>query len=658
MKKWISMMLAAALMLSMCPRPVQARAAEHEESPCVVSEAAVYEAIMALKDEYPEGMPWTNDKSYFWSINETFGFGCAAFSFILSDAAFGDLPSRTIYNDITIDDLRVGDILRIKSNTHSVVVAEVHEDYVVLTEGNYKSSIHWGRIYTAQDVIKNATYVVTRYPRHSFEDGACTACGESEDAACHDYRGVISDPTCAKQGYTTHTCTICADVYVDSYQPTKPHTFGKWTTRKATCTEPGEKYRKCTGCGYVESIELPATGHSYNKWYTATQATCTAEGAMRRDCSKCKAFEMETIPAAGHSYVPEVVAATCTEPGYTRFMCYCGDQYDEGYTAATGHTAVIDAAIAATCTADGLTEGSHCTACGEVLTAQEPIPATGHTYVDGACAMCGVSLEAPVVKITNKASSGKPRLSWDKVDGATKYRVYRATSRNGTYKVMKTTTSTTYTNTTATTGKLYYYYVIAVDANGLESDKSNIVSRTCDLAQPEITVKNRASDGAVTVKWGKVEGAVRYAVYRASSKTGKYTKLGTTTKTSYNDSNAAAGKTYYYKVRALCDRDAAASAYSEIKARTRDLAQPKVKISSKSGKPYLQWDKVSNATGYKIYRAASKNGTYSQIGTTTNRNYKDAKAKSGKTCYYKVVAVCKNTAGNSAYSAVVSIKSK
>ena len=44
--------------------------------------------------------------------------------------------------------------------------------------------------------------------------------------------------------------------------------------------------------------------------------------------------------------------------------------------------------------------------------------------------------------------------------------------------------------------------------------------------------------------------------------------------------------------------------------------------------------------------------------TTTNRYYKDTKAKSGKTYYYKVIAVCKNTSGNSAYSGIVSIKSK
>ena len=97
-----------------------------------------------------------------------------------------------------------------------------------------------------------------------------------------------------------------------------------------------------------------------------------------------------------HAYTDVVTAPTCTEDGYTTYTCSCGDSYVADYVAALGHNEVADPEIAATCTEDGLTAGSHCAACGEVLEAQEVIPATGHHYVDGKC-HCGEEEVATVL---------------------------------------------------------------------------------------------------------------------------------------------------------------------------------------------------------------------------------------------------------------------
>ena len=53
------------------------------------------------------------------------------------------------------------------------------------------------------------------------------------------------------------------------------------------------------------------------------------------------------------------------------------------------HEVVVDEAVAATCTRDGVTEGSHCSKCGEVLEKQTVIPAMGHQYAGGTCERCG-----------------------------------------------------------------------------------------------------------------------------------------------------------------------------------------------------------------------------------------------------------------------------
>ena len=152
---------------------------------CGLTGEAVCQAILAQKTRYPEGMIWTDNDSYFWNINNTKGYGCAAFAFILSDAAFGTLPSRTL-SDVTIDDLRVGDILRMDKDTHSAVVLEVYEDHVVLAEGNYNSSVHWGRVFTAQEIASSVDYAITRYPEHEFISGICAKCGVREDGGQPD----------------------------------------------------------------------------------------------------------------------------------------------------------------------------------------------------------------------------------------------------------------------------------------------------------------------------------------------------------------------------------------------------------------------------------------------------------------------------------------
>ena len=82
---------------------------------------------------------------------------------------------------------------------------------------------------------------------------------------------------------------------------------------------------------------------------------------------------------------------------------------------------------------------------------------------------------APVVKAGNSATSGKPMLTWDAVDGATSYRVYRATSQNGPCRLLGSVTTTTYVNTGAKANTTYYYKIVAVKGTAV-SDFSNIVS--------------------------------------------------------------------------------------------------------------------------------------------------------------------------------------
>ena len=264
---------------------------------------------------------------------------------------------------------------------------------------------------------------------------------------------------------------------------------------------------------------------------------------------------------------------------------------------------------------------------------------------------------APRVTIGNSSDSGKPKLTWAAVDGAAKYEIYRSTQQSTGYSLLGTTTSTSYVNTGAAVGTTYYYKVRAVNSAGT-SAYSNIVSgraKAAIPAAPRVTIGNSSASGKPQLTWAAVDGAAKYEIYRSTQQSTGFTLLGTTTSTSYVNTGAAVGKTYYYKVRAL-NVDGAAGAYSSTvsgAAKAVAPAAPTVTMTySDSGKPKLTWSAVSGAASYRVYRSESRGTGYSLLGTTTSTSYVNTGAAAGKTYYYRVKAV--NSAGTSAYSNIVS----
>jgi len=91
--------------------------------------------------------------------------------------------------------------------------------------------------------------------------------------------------------------------------------------------------------------------------------------------------------------------SNCVETGTRQTVCTdCGKTYTE-VIPAKDHTEVVDAAVAATCTATGLTEGKHCSVCGTVLVAQTEVAMIDHQYVNGVCTQCGAKSEAASISI-------------------------------------------------------------------------------------------------------------------------------------------------------------------------------------------------------------------------------------------------------------------
>ena len=268
----------------------------------------------------------------------------------------------------------------------------------------------------------------------------------------------------------------------------------------------------------------------------------------------------------------------------------------------------------------------------------------------------------PVVKPDYLISTGKPYIKWTAVSGASQYEVYRSGSKDGTYTLLGTTTAANYTDSKANAGYTYYYKVRAISKvrSTANSSLSATVAATCHCARPVVKPDYLISTGKPYIKWSAVSGASKYYVYRSGSSNGTYKYVGTTTATNYTDNKANAGYTYYYKVKAVSKVSSGANSYySVVIGATCHCARPSVKITTSNGSPRLTWNAVTGASQYEVYRATSKNGSYTKMFTTSNLSYTNTSAKAGTTYYYKVKAVSKvKSTANSAFSTVVSIRAR
>lgn len=127
--------------------------------------ATVQSAIYALQSVYPEGMGWGMEKyAEFHGGLYCGGYACAAFAITVSDAVFGTLPARKIYD---INSVRVGDVVSYITEYgigHSVVVLSVGEDSITCCEGNYGGMVHWGRTISKAELQSSLKEIWTRYP--------------------------------------------------------------------------------------------------------------------------------------------------------------------------------------------------------------------------------------------------------------------------------------------------------------------------------------------------------------------------------------------------------------------------------------------------------------------------------------------------------------
>lgn len=260
------------------------------------------------------------------------------------------------------------------------------------------------------------------------------------------------------------------------------------------------------------------------------------------------------------------------------------------------------------------------------------------------CTECGKVLETVTIaqlkcnkpnlsKISNTSKGVK--ISWGKVNGADKYRVYRKTSKTD-WKYIGSASKTNYTDKTAKSGTKYYYAIKARNEAGNSSLSKSLSVRY--LSVPKLSKVSNTTKG-VKLTWGKVSGAEKYKIYRKTSKNGEWKYLDTTSKTYFTDKSAKSGKTYYYTARAF--KDSAKSYYNTTGLKIKFLSTPKISsVKNTTTGIKITWNKISSAKGYIVYRKTNSSD-WKQVGKVTSGktvSFTDKKYNNNTTYEYTVRA--------------------
>ena len=289
----------------------------------------------------------------------------------------------------------------------------------------------------------------------------CIRCGDSYfqwfPAPGHQYESVIIEPTCTEDGYTMYICSVCGEVYFDDYVAATGHSYVDGACEH--CGEEDPNYvppiqgpnGSYENPFIIDSLNITLTAEDDEVYY-AWIATESGEIVIRvAECTWSFGYSLtingQSLFGAGaelkvnvevgdqiiimivvypsatndgyltleqvievpheHEYLlTDAKAETCTEDGYATYTCECGDSYTVIHPAYGHQFAADDCPVvtAPTCTQEGYT--TYTCPCGETYVT-DFVPATGHSYVDGACEHCGeADPSAPAVLMGDANGDG------------------------------------------------------------------------------------------------------------------------------------------------------------------------------------------------------------------------------------------------------------
>lgn len=255
------------------------------------------------------------------------------------------------------------------------------------------------------------------------------------------------------------------------------------------------------------------------------------------------------------------------------------------------------------------------------------------------------------------------KVTWDEVDYAEEYEIYRSLSEAGSYNLDDVSETNSFISAGLEYETVYYYKVKAKNEAGIsdfsEFDSAKTLPEIVDPPQKPTNVTAKAlSPYVIQASWPNVANASTYNIYRSNSSSGPFNKIAQPVDTVYNDSGLSENTTYYYEVSA--ENNGGESEHSDVvSAKTMILITVPTGLAGtalSSSAIEISWNSVAGADEYKVFRSLSMSGTYEEIAIAAQTDFTDTGLDANTTYYYKLSA--KGPSGESEQTDPVSVTTK
>lgn len=253
--------------------------------------------------------------------------------------------------------------------------------------------------------------------------------------------------------------------------------------------------------------------------------------------------------------------------------------------------------------------------------------------------------------IRGSVSDTQAQFSWSPVKTTVRYEVYRAVEADGTYAFIGSSMAPEYSDAAVMPGETYYYKVSAI-TNTTVTVPSEILSISVvnsEVAIPKVPTGlavEGVTPATVTLGWDRVEGALRYNIYRSDKQEGDYRRVGSSHTNTFIDP-IKTDLNYFYKVTAVNAGGESEKTAAVLSGKGSVPGVPtglKLHYAAAAGIS-LHWTASGEAENYNIYRASVQGPVYERVGTSEAPNFVDKTVTTSTYYSYRISSV--NSAGES-----------